>query len=316
MAPTLLFAFGAVLAVAGPILAWTKTIQVDMAIGVEIAAVCALLSGWITLHVHMATRDRVLAIYLMGIFVVFYWAAGEQAGNALNLWADQTTNRYLTATPPPVPAPPEEQAKADAGWLTFLNPVPTAWFQSINPLAIFILAPVLAWLWVRMERKGYGTSIPTKISIGVLLMSAAFIFMVLAAQYENGESSVPLPLSKLPPGIEEVDGKLRPASEGGEKELFFQAGRLIFDPKTKTLSTRGVLPDTERDRIVRDSAPASFKQIATILAKLTPELPKDTPGDVEVEVGKLSINPTEWLPDAKASYDAKAGKLKVRARCR
>ena len=313
MAPTLLFALGAVLAVAGPVLALTKVLKWDSAVGMEIGAGCAFLAGWITLHVHNAIRDRVLAIYLMGIFVVCYWAAAEQAGNALNLWADQTTDRYLTAPAPEVPLPPAEQPKADAGGLTFLNPVPTAWFQSINALAIFVLAPLFAWLWVRLERKGYGTSIPAKIVLGVLLMSGSFVFMLLAAQREKGPSSVTLALDKTPPGLEEVDGKLRPRTPPGEEpEPFYQAGRLRHDPKGQALSTEGVLPDTERNRVVRDSAPASFKEIAAILENLTPKLKADRT-TAEVKVGKLTIDPSVWLPDAAAVYDAKAGTLKVDA---
>ena len=46
-------------------------------------------------------RDQVLAILILGIFVMFFWAAYEQAGNVLNIWADQSTNRYLTTAAPP-----------------------------------------------------------------------------------------------------------------------------------------------------------------------------------------------------------------------
>jgi POT family proton-dependent oligopeptide transporter len=170
------------LAVAAPVLAWRKVLGWDSAVGMGLAAGASLLAAWITTRIHNAVRDRVLAILLLGIFVVSFWAAGEQAGNALNLWADQATNRYLTHTAPAVPAPPEEQPRADAGLLTFLNPVPTAWFQSINALAIFVLAPVFACWWTYQKKRGRGSPIAFKIVFGVLLMSGACVFFELYAR--------------------------------------------------------------------------------------------------------------------------------------
>ena len=67
----------------------------DTLIGLGIVAVCALIGCWILFQSRNAVRDRVLAIYVLGIFVVFFWAAFEQAGNVLNLWADKSTDRYL-----------------------------------------------------------------------------------------------------------------------------------------------------------------------------------------------------------------------------
>src|SRR5262249_37751671 len=144
------------------------------------------------------------------------WAAFEQAGNALNLWADKHTERYLTQPSPPpslYPEVPEKPATPSAAanepaepegfwtrWITMWrplpsssadgeskgwwewfkglwNPVATEWFQSINALAIFVLAPVFAALWTWLDRRGWNPSIPTKMAIGVLLMSLAFALM-------------------------------------------------------------------------------------------------------------------------------------------
>ena len=72
--------------------------------------------GIVCLQVKGGVRDRVLAILILGIFVMFFWAAYEQAGNVLNIWADQSTNRYLTAeapTPDVVPVVIEEAPKKD-----------------------------------------------------------------------------------------------------------------------------------------------------------------------------------------------------------
>ena len=66
-----------------------------------------MIFAFVCVQVHAGVRDRVLAILMLGVFVVFFWAAYEQAGNVLNLWADQQTNRYLTKTPPPPSVLPE-----------------------------------------------------------------------------------------------------------------------------------------------------------------------------------------------------------------
>ena len=72
----------------------------------------------ISAQVRGGVRDRVFAILALGVFVVFFWAAFEQAGNVLNVWADQQTDRYLTEEPrPPVvkPGVPKAEVKTEAG---------------------------------------------------------------------------------------------------------------------------------------------------------------------------------------------------------
>ena len=46
------------------------------------------------------------------ILLVFFWAAFEQAGNVLNVWADQSTDRFITeAARPPSVIPEVIEAK-------------------------------------------------------------------------------------------------------------------------------------------------------------------------------------------------------------
>jgi POT family proton-dependent oligopeptide transporter len=76
-----------------------------------------LLMGLVAKQILGGMRDRVLAILTLGVFVIFFWAAFEQAGNVLNVWADKNTDRYLTREAPPAPVIPEvieEPAKADS----------------------------------------------------------------------------------------------------------------------------------------------------------------------------------------------------------
>jgi POT family proton-dependent oligopeptide transporter len=293
--PALVAGAGVLVAVGGPVLALLGLIAWNTVIALEIAAVCAFFSSWILSRVSGALRDRVLAIYVLGIFVVCFWAAFEQAGNALNLWADQTTNRYLTRTPEeprifplipeetgagqteetrtegfwdrwinlfkPLPRPGRKSTEESSlwdKWVNLWNPVPTAWFQAINALAIVLLAPLFAFLWVFLARRNLNPSTPTKMALGLVLMGLGLFVMIGAASQENMPSDAPFKGDQLPEqiGLTEANQLAHKANDG--KLEPYHAGRLIYDPATRTLQITGVLTVIERDRIVGDTAPPKF----------------------------------------------------------
>jgi dipeptide/tripeptide permease len=305
LAPRILAGIGVLLAISGPLLAlpFVGVIAWNTMIAMEIAAVCFLIGGWILSQVHHAERDRVLAIYALGIFVVFFWGGFEQGGNVLNLWADKYTDRYLTTEAKPPDIYPqvaengevEGNGEEEAGfwehwtsmfqlvdktdkkaskstlswWESLWNPVATEWFQSINSLAIFLLAPLFAYLWTALDRRGLNPSIPTKMAIGVLLMSLSFGLMVAAAKRENRPSAVSLQRGeRLPEAIQLNDlNQLSFARDDNKTLQPYLAGRLTFDPDTRTLHMTGVLPDLDRDRIVRATAPKYFRKKVEDLQK-------------------------------------------------
>jgi len=100
-------------------------------------------------------RKRVLAIFIVAFFVVFFWMAYEQAGSSMNLFADRHTNLSI-------------------GSFSF----PSSWFQAVNPLFILIFAPLFASLWVRLGRRGKEPSTALKMVIGLALLGTGFLFMV------------------------------------------------------------------------------------------------------------------------------------------
>ena len=61
--------------------------------------------------------DRLRVIFMLFVFVVLFWAAFEQAGGLMNLYAADKTDRMFGAFE-----------------------VPAGWFQSLNPLFIVLLA--------------------------------------------------------------------------------------------------------------------------------------------------------------------------------
>src|SRR6185437_2863042 len=70
---------------------------------------------------------RIIAIFVLGFFVIFFWMGFEQAGGTMNLFADQSTERELF------------------GWQ-----IPASYFQAINPLGIFVMGPAVALIWLRI----------------------------------------------------------------------------------------------------------------------------------------------------------------------
>jgi POT family proton-dependent oligopeptide transporter len=98
---------------------------------------------------------RMGAIVIFFLVAILFWGAYEQAGSTLNLFADRYT-------------------RLDVMGYSF----PSSWFQSVQPIFVITLAPVFAWMWVRLGR--HEPSVPAKLAIGVLFMAIAFLVLVPA----------------------------------------------------------------------------------------------------------------------------------------
>ncbi len=115
-----------------------------------------------------AERRRLYVIAILFLAAALFWSAFEQAGSTLNLFADRSTRTSVL------------------GWN-----FPSSWFQSMNSAFLFMLAPVFAWIWLRMGSKD--PSSPTKFGIGLILVGAGFAVLVVAAQLSaNGAQVSPM----------------------------------------------------------------------------------------------------------------------------
>lgn len=111
-----------------------------------------------------------IGVILILAFVgnIFFWAAFEQAGSSMNVFAKTNTDRTL------------------GGWFEG-DGFPASWYQSANPLAILLFAPVFSWLWVRLSGSGNNPSTPMKFALGLYLLGIAFLAMVAGAfQAQDG----------------------------------------------------------------------------------------------------------------------------------
>src|SRR5579862_4271974 len=114
-------------------------------------------------------RKRSAAILVLFVASAVFWAAFEQAGSSLSLFAERNTNRH-------VPGFIASILRQDV--------FPASWYQFVQPIFVVLLAPVFAWLWLRM--RNHEPSSPAKFSVGLLFGGAAFAIMVPAAIIATG----------------------------------------------------------------------------------------------------------------------------------
>ena len=104
-------------------------------------------------------KRRVWALIFLCLLNVVFWAVYEQQGNTMQTWADENT-----------------------AWPVIMGfQVPSTWFQSFNPLFIFMLAPLLDIFWTWQARRGREPSSVAKMAIGSFILGLSFIVMVVGA---------------------------------------------------------------------------------------------------------------------------------------
>jgi POT family proton-dependent oligopeptide transporter len=149
-----------------------------------VGMVCALLvywAGWKTLPreglrerkaadrapLSHSERKSVLALVVLVLPLVLWWACYEQQGNIIALFADASTDRRL------VPGLIDWQ-------------IPVTWFQAFNPFMIFAFTPLLLSLWTRQAAALKEPNAMHKIVIGCLLLAFSFALIAFAAHRGAG----------------------------------------------------------------------------------------------------------------------------------
>jgi len=206
-----------------------------------------------------AGRDKSVVIFSLFFFVVVFWMAFEQAGNALNIWAEFFTHRE-----------------------TFGITYSAESFQSINSLFIVVLAPIFAWIWLRLAKAKREPSTPLKMAIAMIFIVLAFVAMGGAAAAENaGETRVPL--AAVPDGIDV--SKL-------------DAGRMKYDASSHELIARGVVAAYVVNEALKQSADPRYLKSVDAAIENSASVRKGSTQRV-----KLDALPEKY--DAPKSKDAK-----------
>lgn len=117
-------------------------------------------------------RRRLGAIAVFFIAAMIFWAIFEQAGVTIALFADQLVDRGTPGAE-----------------------FPSAWFQSLNPLFVIVLAPLFAWVFLHLGSRQ--PSSPVKFVLGLIFLSLSFLLMVPAAMLTAAGKISPLWLVAL-----------------------------------------------------------------------------------------------------------------------
>jgi POT family proton-dependent oligopeptide transporter len=106
----------------------------------------------------LTTSDwkRISAILILFVFTILFWAAYEQKGASLNLFADKNVLTEFAGKSFPAP-----------------------FLQSLTPLFVILLTPLFAMLWAQLKDRQ--PSSPAKFNLGLLLIGSAYLLMIPAA---------------------------------------------------------------------------------------------------------------------------------------
>jgi len=100
-------------------------------------------------------RDRIIVIYIVAFFVIFFWAAFEQAGSSLTFIADNQTDRTFMF-----------------GWK-----MPASMVQIFNGAFVFLFAYPFSVLWDYLRSKGKEPISPMKQSFGLALIAISYFII-------------------------------------------------------------------------------------------------------------------------------------------
>jgi POT family proton-dependent oligopeptide transporter len=114
-------------------------------------------------------RDKTIAMMIIFAFNILFWMFFEQAGSSFTFLAQNIVDRNLN------------------GW-----EFPTAWFQSVNSVAIIVFAPIIAAIWVMLGRRNTNPSIPRKFGLGLIFNGLAFgLLMYALSTLVDGNGKIP-----------------------------------------------------------------------------------------------------------------------------
>src|SRR6202044_570751 len=133
--------------------------RISAALGVVLILVSVAIFAWLLLGPGWSVIERKRSGAILVLFVAssVFWAAYEQAGSSLSLFAERSTNR-----------------------VSFGFNFPASWFQFVPSLFVMILAPIFAWLWIALGKREPPS--PAKFALGLLFGGIAFAILIPPAR--------------------------------------------------------------------------------------------------------------------------------------
>jgi POT family proton-dependent oligopeptide transporter len=112
-------------------------------------------------------RRALLGVALLFLPSALFFAAYEQQGNTIALWAEGFTDR-----------------RVDLLFWSF--EIPVTWFQAFNPLMVFLFTPPLVAWWTRRARVGREPPTIDKLTFGCFGVALGYLVMAWAAYANAG----------------------------------------------------------------------------------------------------------------------------------
>jgi POT family proton-dependent oligopeptide transporter len=125
-------------------------------------AVLAGLGWFIVVKCNPVERSRMLVLMILTLSTVVFWALFEQSAASMTLFADRVMDRNILGI---------ELAASQ--------------FGAMNSLFIFLFAPLFAWLWTALGRRGLEPSTPLKFALGIAQAGLGFGALVVGAAHPN-----------------------------------------------------------------------------------------------------------------------------------
>ena len=99
-------------------------------------------------------RGTIPLLIAVALAVMLFRVAYEQTGNTFAVWADTAVERQ-----------------------TFGLMIPVTWFQSLNPMFVFLISPLLVRMWNARAAKGYNTPALQRMSMGAIGVGASYAML-------------------------------------------------------------------------------------------------------------------------------------------
>jgi POT family proton-dependent oligopeptide transporter len=145
----------------GVVVAW-QMLQfhgaVEWTLHVLSAAVALGLTWFLAVRCDPVERSRMLVLLILTVSSVVFWALFEQAAASMTLFADRVLDRQI-----------------------FGSQMAASQFGSLNAFFIFLFAPLFAWLWTFLGRRGLEPTTPVKFALGIAQAGLGFGALVIGA---------------------------------------------------------------------------------------------------------------------------------------
>ncbi|MEU4012482.1 oligopeptide:H+ symporter [Streptomyces pseudogriseolus] len=115
-------------------------------------------------------QSKMSAYIWFFVAAAIFWMIYDQGGSTLSIFADSSAENSVL------------------GW-----DFPVSWYQSVNPVLIMALAPVFAWIWLALNRRGKEPSTIVKFASGLTLVGVSFfLFLAPLSIAEGGHKAAAL----------------------------------------------------------------------------------------------------------------------------